>query len=732
MAKIKLKQIIQLSSITNDLNPSHATNDFVFLQSCPTALMGLQKNKLFYHHNDVTDYALMCGCMASSINSGEPANYYLRSSNYGNKGINIVNDKGEITLIDKTCSFVNAQSIGLRPVIRIRLKDLINIGAIKECNQDGYVVELGEFPKTYVGKEKNDELEEIYKISNQTSVGKRDGELLNKIYQSSQLTQSEKKYFGHIMDANFYAMNPSKNIVSNKEYIYQNERFVRTHVKTCYPTKNARYSNGENLVRSFEYRWCKVEPIDWFVVNPEDITEDAIKNNSNKIIELQTTDTILAGLPFYPNLQDENSYLWQNSTIRGYFNGINVSEIATRTDTAKQGGNFLGESNFISEALNVDVEYENDLITNLKNGVKKDIKMNTERAKNKYNIQVLDTPMNVKEQIKFYINSGKNFMLHGPSGIGKSRRIEEADPDFISIVLRNGILPEEIIGKTIYPNNNTNNGVWIPPVWYVALCEKCKSEPNKNHVLFIDEITNVKPTEQSLVFHLILNRSIGPNIGKLPKNVVVVAAGNNKEESESAYNMPEPLFRRFTGHIYLKPNVENWLEWANEPSGKGDRLKVHPLVSLFVGNYSKQVFYSAYDSEEPPEFAVDPRAWEQISDIIYDNNGIIAKELIANKVGDDIARNFMEFAKNPPLTLDEVLNGEFDMTSIPQSFSGRYALALSLKSVDNENIDKILVFIKHYLGSEILSMFVASWVGSDSERAVLVKQIKQSDETLTY
>lgn len=728
MSKIKLKQIIQLSSITNDLEPSHATNDFVFLQSCPNALHGLQKNKLFYHHNDVTDYALMCGCMASNSYPGEPANYYLRSSNYGREGINVVNDSGKITTITKSCSFLQTLSIGVRPVIRIKLKDLINIGAIKEYSQDGYIVELGEFPKTYVGKAKNDELEKLYQSSNQTRVGKRDSEFLKKIYNSSQLTPSGKKYFGHMIDTNY------KNIVSNDEFVYSNEKFVRTYVRNYYSIKNNRYSNGENLARSFEYRWCKVEPIDWFVVNAEDITEDAIKNSSNKIIELQTTDTILSGLPFYPALEEKNSYLWQNSTIRGYLNGINVNEIATRTDTAKRGGNFLGESNFISEALDVDVEYENELLENLKNGVKKDIKMeknNTERA-NKYNIQVLDSPMNVKDQIKFYINSGKNFMLHGPSGIGKSRRIEEADPDFVSIVLRNGILPEEIIGKTIYPNNNTNNGVWVPPVWYVALCEKCKNEPNKNHVLFIDEITNVRPTEQSLVFHLILNRSIGPNIGKLPKNVVVVAAGNNKEESESAYNMPEPLFRRFTGHIYLKPNIENWLEWANEPSGKGDRLKIHPLVSLFVGNYSKQVFYSAYDSEEPPEFAVDPRAWEQVSDIIYDNNGLIAKELIANKVGDDIARNFIEFAKNPPLTLDEVLNGELDMTSIPQSFSGRYALALSLKSVDNENVDAILLFIKHYLGAEILSMFIASWVGNDAERAILVQQIKQNNETLTY
>ena len=37
--------------------------------------------------------------------------------------------------------------------------------------------------------------------------------------------------------------------------------------------------------------------------------------------------------------------------------------------------------------------------------------------------------MTIDEQIKFYIDNGKTFMLHGASGIGKSRRIKELDPE---------------------------------------------------------------------------------------------------------------------------------------------------------------------------------------------------------------------------------------------------------------------------------------------------------------
>ena len=322
-------------------------------------------------------------------------------------------------------------------------------------------------------------------------------------------------------------------------------------------------------------------------------------------------------------------------------------------------------------------------------------------------------------------------MLHGPSGVGKTRRIEEADPDFVSIVLRNGILPEEVIGKTIYPNNDkTKAGTWVPPAWYVDLCEKCEREPDKQHVLFIDEITNVKPSEQSLVFHLVLNNSIGPNIGKLPQNVVVAAAGNSKEESEAAYNMPEPLFRRFDGHIELRPDVQLWLEWGSEQSDKGEgRLKVHPLVANFVGAYGSQVFYSPYDSEDPPKYAIDPRGWEQVSDIIYDNKGLIAKELIENKVGKEIAATFVAFAQTPPLMVEDVIDKNYDYNDIPTQFDAKYALALSLRSASIEEIQQVREFINDELGAEILSMFDLVWVGEDDEKAIHLAGLPKLKET---
>lgn len=584
--------------------------------------------------------------------------------------------------------------LNLSSIISARSASRDNFKVSTVTNERGdelyHTIEFGEYPKTYVGERLNAELEKAYMY-----------------FEMGAVKPTGKKYTGRIDE--------SGNVVYHDEFEFRGQKYVR--VKILNKEDGSFYSDGSKISSSDDsFAWVKVEPITWKIRNWADMPREINPRGtgSAKYIDVRTEEAI-ATLPFYPNDRDNNITFWQNSTVRGYLNGINVNNIRTNgyaKYNAPNGGDF-SRQNFLTEAIDISMEH-------VQVSEEEQANVPTRKPRKGYGVKVLDKPLSVKEQIKFYIQTGKSFMLHGPSGVGKTRRIEEADPEFVSIVLRNGILPEEVIGKTIYPNNDkTKAGTWVPPAWYVDLCEKCEREPDKQHVLFIDEITNVKPSEQSLVFHLVLNNSIGPNVGKLPNNVVVVAAGNSKEESEAAYNMPEPLFRRFDGHIELRPDVQLWLEWGSEPSDKGaDRLKVHPLVSAFVGAYGKQVFYSPYDSEEPPKFAIDPRGWEQVSDIIYDNKGLIAKELIENKVGKEIAATFVAFAQTPPLMVEDVIEHNYDYNDIPSQFDAKYALALSLRSANVEEIKQVREFIAKELGAEILSMFDLVWVGDDNEKAI--------------
>ncbi len=264
----------------------------------------------------------------------------------------------------------------------------------------------------------------------------------------------------------------------------------------------------------------------------------------------------------------------------------------------------------------------------------------------------------------------------------------------------------------------------IEPTCYTKLCVVFKNDPEHNHVLFIDEITNVKEIEQSLVYNLVLEHSIEGGKGKLPDNCVVIAAGNSQDESTAAYGMPEPLFRRFEAHIDLNLDLPSWLEWGSELNKDGNS-NIHPLVSAFVSANADKVFYTSYDPDKPPKFAIDPRGWEQISNIIYKNKGVIRQKLIADKVGEDIATAFIDFVKIAHISINDIVNGTYKKGNIPKSFNEKYALVCELRKADESQVEKVREFIGNELGEELLSTFDSLWVGEDDEKALLIDELEK-------
>jgi hypothetical protein len=70
-------------------------------------------------------------------------------------------------------------------------------------------------------------------------------------------------------------------------------------------------------------------------------------------------------------------------------------------------------------------------------------------------------------------------------------------------------------------------------------------------VLFLDELNSAAPSVQAAAYQLILNRRIGKY--RMPKNVVLVAAGNRESDKGVTYRMPTPLANRF---IHQEMKVE--------------------------------------------------------------------------------------------------------------------------------------------------------------------------------
>ena len=121
------------------------------------------------------------------------------------------------------------------------------------------------------------------------------------------------------------------------------------------------------------------------------------------------------------------------------------------------------------------------------------------------------------------------------------------------------------------------------------------------------------------------------------------------------------------------------------------------------------MFYSEYDEENPGKFALDPRKWEKVSDKIYANKGVMRREILEADIGPELAASLLSYAKNPPLSLEEVIEGEYTREDIPRGQDARLALALSLRHATPKQVGLVRQFVEAQLGAENRAIFDSVW-----------------------
>jgi len=356
---------------------------------------------------------------------------------------------------------------------------------------------------------------------------------------------------------------------------------------------------------------------------------------------------------------------------------------------------------------------------------KKDIIDNSKKV-NLYNLDF--SQVTEEEIIKGCVESNIAVMLHGRSGDGKSARVKELDPDAEILYLINAS-PDSLGGKSIVYNGEMLD---IPPTWYIKLVEKCEKEKNKIHIVFFDEITNAPPSIQGMAFNIILDKEVNGK-WKLPENARIVAAGNELEESRSAYGMSEPLFNRFA-HVYIETKVEDWLSWASTSSETYERLpykyenipmKIHPSVYAFIAYKSfkgEDALRSKFDGVKPN---ADPRKWELASKVLYETR---KPEMLRSLVGEPITQEFVSFTRQRVITLEDVLSGNYTEEDLKMDTGEKYNTAVGLSSVSIEQFEKVREFVKR-LGPEICATFETLWAHGLEERLEKIQEIKLSERT---
>ena len=498
-----------------------------------------------------------------------------------------------------------------------------------------------------------------------------------------------------------------------------------------------------------------------------------------KFIDIKTDEAIISGIPFYPDYNDENCSIWQNSTVRGYLNGINVNNIKTNGNTrftASKGGNFTGKNNFLAEALNI--ELNKTLKVTDEKVLEPEVEVPAHRKSRLEKLNPDKTPLSSRrrmtetEIIKAWIDAGQSVLLRGPSGIGKTERIKKLYPDLIYIKLTNNMFPEKVVGSM-----NLQTGQSIPPdfakqalmacatdderklikeniqnLYDLAdtIYERSKSATGKT-VIMLDELLNVKPAVQSLVYTLVLNKLIETGKGlKLPANTVVVATGNQKKYSAVAEDLAEPLEKRFDHILVMEPKVGQWIYEFAIPN------KIHPSVIGYIfskyqkNRRSEEIQDMGYFYEEPEVGEEnldkngcrgrtnDPRGWTSISNTLYafeedlKNGKFVGRDVesllkvtIGSKLREEWAEEFFDFYNHPTLTVKEIVEKRYTQADLPRDVNEKFACIAGLLNASEKEVGACREFIRKHCDPEYLSVYDIYWAGNDEKRMEKIAELQE-------
>ena len=492
----------------------------------------------------------------------------------------------------------------------------------------------------------------------QQAVSERLSRTLEDEYQSKRLKRTGKTYTTDSRQVGEY--DKDFKAQQHEEFEYNGKKYVRVIANlNDNPTV---ISNGETI-RIGDAVWVEVEPITWLIDEQKNL---AVSKKG-----------IVGGIRFYKS----------RGNWKGNFNNTEMNMFLQT---------YLKKDMVATQVKEMTPEEKREFEARQKE---------LEKRRNPYGLNF--TQASEEDIIRGAIESGVAVFLHGPSSEGKSARVKQIDPTCEIIYLRNAS-PESLNGKSVY-NATTGEMIDVKPSWLKKIEEKCEKEPDRYHIVFLDEITNALPSIQGIAFNIVLDREVN-GIWKLPANARIVAAGNDMKDSLAANQLAEPLFNRFA-HVYIKTTTESWLRWASEHN-------IHPAIYSYIAYKKGETLRSKYDGEKPN---ADPRKWEMASKMLYATG---QPEMLRALVGEDITREFVSFCNQRVITLNDVISGSVTERDIQAlNTAERYATTMGLSQADDTNLEKVRGFVIG-MGAEFGAIFDALWTHGDESRLERIAEAK--------
>lgn len=321
----KLEPVVVENTDQNYETGNHAFNtvDYVFVRS----LEELKTLPQTARNMTATAYAISNGISVSSDGTSP----YLLRTGYTTHAVNYVSKNGI-----PYDTYVNDNTKGDWRGIHISLR------AIKQCNAlplgfgnvnaEKHTIEFGCWPKSMVS----------------------DSQKLETLLKQGKLTDTNLWYYGAVM--------PNGKLAQNKMYKYNGEYYVR-------------------VKQSSKALWFQPQMIVWKILNWNHMSQLINPNGDGtaEYIDAYPEQLLDGGIPFYIKQFDENNAFYQNSTLRGVLNGVNVNRIETNGNlryTAENGGDFSSHG-FLQQAFIVPADLLKNLTKHEEQYKTKNLKMRT-------------------------------------------------------------------------------------------------------------------------------------------------------------------------------------------------------------------------------------------------------------------------------------------------------------------------------------------------------------------
>lgn len=669
----------------------------------------------------ITDFSILLGGYVSDYHVDNDSSlegrtgYYWTKSDDGDNDARVVNYLGT-----RHWRTVDRRDGGARPALPFSsISSIPTNGVSGRKASDGVLeVEYGYYPQKAVSRDMQERLERAFKSGGLSRTG-------------NNYTTDSRKYDDY--DAEF---SPKQ----HQEYQYNGKRYVRVEANSDFGGGEFQLSNGEKY-RDGDNVWVEVSPVKWLV--------------DEKAKIMLADKLIFAGVQF-KNTRDYHTRDFDKTDIKKFMDRYLSRDLEQSRGT-------------------IDLEEKGEETEEIQPRKSRLQKLNPDKTKQASRVKMTDT-----EIIQNWIEAGESVLLRGPSGIGKTERIKSLYPDLIYMKLTNNMFPEKVVGSV-----NLQTGQSIPPdfaktaIMQEATEEERKliedniqsifdiadtvyersKESRKKVVIMLDELLNVKPAVQSLVYTLVLNRMVEIGKGlKLPDNVVVVATGNQKKYSAVAEDLAEPLEKRFDHILDMEPKVGEWITEYAIPH------KIHPaVIGYMLSNYnnsgkSEAIQDIGYFYEEPDVGEQhldangckgrtnDPRGWTSISNTLYnfernleagryegkDIEDIIQRS-IETKLRIEWAEEFFDFYNLPTLTPEEVTQGigkGYTQADLPRDISERFAYMTALITADEKQVEACRDFIRKYCDPEYLSIYDIYWAGNDERKMERIAELQEATLSL--